>query len=104
MTPEQLQEIFGTEPARIYSFIGSAPEGSDSVTHITEAFATEAGTSLVDCVVTQLSGTWLIYTRNTTVDSDMFRLVVELPLPEPEVQEVPAEPETQPEEETPNAS
>ena len=100
MTPEQLQEIFGTEPARIYSFTGSVPEGSDIVAHITEAFATEAGSTLVDCVVTQLSGSRLVYTRNTEVDSDIFRLVVELPLPEPEIAEVPTEPE-QPQEETP---
>jgi hypothetical protein len=99
MTSEQLQEIFGNEPARIYSFTGSVPEGSDPVAYITEEFATAAGTNLVDCVVTQLSGSRLVYTRNTEVTSATFRLVVELPLPEPEVVETPTE--STPTEETP---
>jgi hypothetical protein len=101
MSPIQLQEIFGTEPGRIYSFTGSVPEGSDPVEHITEEFATAAGSSLIDCVVTQLSGSRLVYTRNTEVTSDTFRLIVELPLPEPEPEVVETPTESTPTEETP---
>jgi hypothetical protein len=97
MDPQKLQELFGTEPSRIYEFNGSVPEGSDPVAHITEAFATAAGTNLINCTVTQLFGSWLVYTKETEVASDTFRLVAELPLPEPEA---PTEPE-QPDEETP---
>lgn len=99
MDLQKLQEIFGTEPGRIYAFTGSVPEGSDSVAHITEAFATAAGSNLIDCVVTHLFNTRLVYTRNTQVTSDSFSLVVELPLPEPEVVETPTE--STPTEETP---
>ena len=99
MDLQKLQELFGTEPARVYEFNDSVPEGSDPVAHITEAFATAAGTNLINCIVTQAFGNWLVYTRETEVTSDTFRLVVELPLPEPEP-EVTAEPT----EETPNAS
>jgi len=97
MDLQKLQEIFGTEPGRIYAFTGSVPEGSDPVAHITEAFATAAGSNLVDCVITQLFDSRLVYTRNTEVASDSFNLVVELPLPEPEPE---VQPE-QPQEETP---
>jgi hypothetical protein len=97
MDLQKLQELFGTETARVYEFNDSVPEGSDPVAHITEAFATAAGTNLINCIVTQVFGNWLVYTRETEVASDTFRLVVELPLPEPEVT---AEPE-QPQEETP---
>ena len=99
MDLQKLQELFGTEPGRIYAFVGSVPDGSDPVAYITEAFATAAGSNLVDCVVTQLFGNQLVYTRNTEVTSDTFVLVAELPLPEPEVVETPTEPT--PTEETP---
>ena len=97
MDLQKLQELFGTQPARVYEFNDSVPEGSDPVAHITESFATAAGTNLINCIVTQVFGNWLVYTRETEVTSDIFGLVVELPLPEPEVT---AEPE-QPQEETP---
>ena len=99
MDLQKLQEIFGTEPSRIYAFVGSVPEGIDPVAHITEAFATAAGSTLVDCVVTQIFDSRLVYTRNTEVTSDSFSLVAELPLPEPEVVETPTE--STPTEETP---
>jgi hypothetical protein len=99
MNPKTLQELFGNEIGRIYAFDGSIPQDENPQVHITEAFATAAGTNLVDCVVTQLSGAWLVYTRNTQVDSDTFRLCVELPLPEV-VEETPETPT----EETPNVS
>ena len=98
MDPTKLQELFGTEPARIYRFNSSVPEDSNPVAYITQEFATAAGTNLINCIVTQLFGNWLVYTKETQVTSDIFALVAELPLPEPEV---PAEPEPQPEEETP---
>jgi hypothetical protein len=98
MTSEQLQEIFGNEIGRVYSFTDSIPEGSDPQVHITEAFATAAGSNLINCIVTHIFGTWLVYTKESTVTSDKFTLLVELPLPVPEVPEVPevpAESETQ---------
>ena len=99
MDLQKLQELFGTEPARIYTFTASVPENSNPVAHITEAFAIAAGTNLINCIVTEVRGNWLVYTRETEVTSDTFMLVGELPLPEPEP-EVP----TEPNEETPNAS
>ena len=97
MTSEQLQEIFGNEVGRVYTFTGDVPEDSDPDVYITEAFATAAGSNLINCIVTHIFGTWLVYTKESEVTSDKFTLVVELPLSEPEVPEVPAEPETQPE-------
>jgi hypothetical protein len=90
----KLQELFGTDPARVYEFTASVPEDINPVAHITEAFATAAGSNLINCIVTEVSGNWLVYTKETEVTSDKFTLVVELPLPEPEpeVPEVPAEP------------
>lgn len=87
MTPEKLQELFGTEVGRVYAFTGGIPNDTDPQVHITESFATAAGTNLIDCVVTNFGSGWLVYTRNTTVTSDEFMLLVELPLPEPEVVE-----------------
>jgi hypothetical protein len=87
MTPEKLQELFGTEIGRVYSYTGSIPDNKDASEHITHAFADAAGTNLVDCMVTNFGSGWLLYTRHTTVTSDEFSLVVELPLPEPEVQQ-----------------
>jgi hypothetical protein len=97
MTSEQLQEIFGNEVGRVYEFTDSVPEDSDPDVYITEAFATAAGSNLINCIVTHIFGTWLVYTKESEVTSDKFTLIVELPLPEPEIPEVPAESETQPE-------
>lgn len=87
MTPEKLQELFGTEVGRVYSYTDSIPENKDATEHITHAFADAAGTNLVDCLVTHFGLGYLVYTRNITITSDKFSLVVELPLPEPEVQQ-----------------
>lgn len=87
MTPEKLQELFGTEVGRVYAYTGGTPENEDPQEHITHAFATAAGTNLVDCVVTNFGSGWLVYTRNITVTNDEFMPLVELPLPEPEVEE-----------------
>ena len=87
MTSEQLQELFGNEVGRVYAYTGGTPENENPQVHITESFATAAGTNLVDCVVTNFGSGWLVYTRNITVTSDEFMLLVELPLPEPEVVE-----------------
>ena len=100
MTPEKLQELFGTEVGRVYSYTGGTPENEDPQVHITHAFAEAAGTNLVDCVVTHFGGGWLVYTRNTTVTSDEFMPLVELPLPEPE-EEQQQEQQEQQEGETP---
>lgn len=86
MTLEQLQEIFGKEPATIYIYDGIVDD--EPTVEITEAFATAAGTNLVDCVVSQFDSTWFVYTRNTVVEDDLFRLVITLPLPEPELPEI----------------
>lgn len=100
MTPNQLQEIFGNDVGRVYEFTGIITEDSDPEVYITEAFATAVGSNLINCIVTRIFGSWLVYTKESEVTSDTFRLIVELPLPEPEVPEVPevpAEPEAQPE-------
>jgi hypothetical protein len=97
MTSTQLQEIFGSEVGRVYAFTDIVPEDSDPEVYITEAFATAAGSNLINCIVTHLFGTWLVYTKESEVTSDKFTLLVELPLPEPELPEAPAESETQPE-------
>jgi hypothetical protein len=88
MTPQHLQELFGTETGRVYAFDGSVPAGEEPIAAITEEFATAAGTNLVDAVVTNIGGAWAVYTRNTIVTDEKFRLVVELPLP---VEEIPTE-------------
>jgi len=93
MTPEKLQELFGTEVGRVYSYTGGVPDNTNPTEHITYAFAEAAGTNLVDCVVTHFGSGWLVYTRNITVTSNEFMLLVELPLPEVEV--VPAAEEQQ---------
>ena len=103
MDLQKLQELFGTEPARVYAFIAEVPEDSNPVAHITEAFATAAGTNLINCIVTEVRGNWLVYTRETEITSAEFALVVELPLPELELEPEP-EPEPEATEETPNAS
>jgi hypothetical protein len=87
MTPEKLQELFGTEVGRVYSYTGGIPDNTDPTEHITHSFAEAAGTNLVDCVVTHFGSGWLVYTRNITITNDEFMLLVELPLPEPEVVE-----------------
>jgi hypothetical protein len=87
MTPEKLQELFGTEVGRVYSYTGGIPDNTDPTEHITHSFAEAAGTNLVDCVVTNLGSGWLVYTRNISVTSGEFMLLVELPLPELEVEE-----------------
>jgi hypothetical protein len=87
MTPEKLQELFGTEVGRVYAYTGGVPNDTDPQVHITESFATAAGTNLIDCVVTNFGSGWVVYTRNTTVTNDEFMLLVELPLPEPEIVE-----------------
>jgi len=84
MTPENLQDLFGTEIGRVYSYTGVIPENKDATEHITHAFADAAGTNLVDCLVTHFGSGYLVYTRHTTITSDEFSLAVELPLPEPE--------------------
>jgi hypothetical protein len=95
MTPEKLQELFGTEVGRVYSYTGSIPDNEDPTEHITHAFADAAGTNLVDCVVTHFGAGYLVYTRNITVTSDEFMPLVELPLPEPEEEEQQEEQEQQ---------
>jgi hypothetical protein len=52
-------------------------------------------------VVTQVSGTWIVYTKNTSVTDDNFTLFLELPLEEPviPIPEAPEESSNPPEEE-----
>ena len=96
MNLNELQNMFGTEIARIYVFSSTVPENQEPVEYITLDFARAAGTNLIDAVVTEINNTWLVYTRNTTVDDSNFKLMVELPLPEPEVQQPPEVAESEP--------
>lgn len=84
MNYNDLQNMFGKEPSKIYVFTGSIEDGKEPVEAITLDFARAAGTNLIDAVVTEINKTWVVYTRNTTVDDSNFSLYVELPLPEPE--------------------
>ncbi len=84
MNHDDLQNMFGKEPSKIYVFAGSVEDDQDPVEAITLDFSRAAGTNLVDAVVTKIDNTWMVYTRNTTVDDSNFSLYIELPLPEPE--------------------
>ncbi len=84
MNHDDLQNMFGKEPSKIYVFAGSIEDDQDPVEAITLDFARAAGTNLIDAVVTKINKTWIVYTRNTAVDDSNFSLYVELPLPEPE--------------------
>lgn len=83
MNNEDLENLFGKEPAKIYIFTGEIDSGQEPVEYITLDFARAAGTNLIDAVVSNINGTWIVYTRNTTVEDENFRLHLELPLPEP---------------------
>lgn len=97
---QSLQNIFGTDPAKIYIFDGAIPQDNDPVEYITHQFVEDAGTNLITCVVTEIQGTLIVYTKEEHQLSDKFRLYVELPLPVPEIVIPPVE-ETPPEETTP---
>ncbi len=84
MNQNDLQNMFGKDPSKIYVFAGSIEDDQDPVEAITLDFARAAGTNLIDAVVTKIDNTWMVYTRNTTVDDSNFSLYIELPLPEPE--------------------
>ena len=95
MKPELLQQLFGKEVAKVYVFDGSIPEDSDFASFVTEEFAKAAGTNLINCVVTTIQGTNLVYTHTDyEIEEGQFRFYIDLPLPEPEVvPEVIVEPE-----------
>lgn len=82
MNSEDLENLFGKEPAKIYIFTGKVELNAEPIEFITLDFARAAGTNLIDAVVSNLSGTWIVYTRNTTVEDQNFNLHLELPLPE----------------------
>ena len=98
MDQNDLQNMFGKEPSKIYIFTGLIEDGKEPAEAITLDFARAAGTNLIDAVVTKINKTWVVYTRNTTVDDSNFSLYVELPLPEPE-EVVPEQSESDPAEE-----
>jgi hypothetical protein len=100
MTDYEIQGLFGKEPAKIYSYNGSL-SSENPIEEITLDFARAANTNLVDAVVTQVGGTWIVYTRNTTVTDDNFTLFLELPLEEPviPISEITEESSNPPEEE-----
>ena len=86
MTPQNLQLMFGAEHAKVYQFTDSVPNGEIPQVHITLKFADAVGNNLIDCIVTELSNVWYVYTQNEhAVTGDLFELAAELPLPEPEV-------------------
>lgn len=86
MNLQKLEELFGTEPAKLYMFNDSVPTDIDPVAHITEIFAVAAETNLINCVVTQIFGNWLVYTKESEITDDNFVLVCDFPLPQPEVE------------------
>lgn len=92
MTPMELQGVFGKAHAKVYEFANSVPDGETPQVYITVKFAEAISNYLVDCVVTEMLGNWYVY---TTTDHEItgteFSLVAELPLPEPEPVEPPAE-------------
>lgn len=92
MTNYEIQGLFGKEPARIYIYRGEITS-ENQIEEITLDFARAAGTNLVDSVVTQIDGSWMVYTRNTTVTDDNFELFMELPLEEPVIPPIPEVPE-----------
>jgi hypothetical protein len=92
MNSEDLENLFGKDPAKIYVFSGEVDSGTDPVEFITLDFARAAGTNLIDAVVSNINGTWIVYTRNTTVEDQNFTLFLELPLPEPIIEEPAPEP------------
>jgi len=84
MTHDLLQQLFGTEPAKIYIYAGELVAGDSQVENITLKFADAAGTNLVSCVVTQLKGTYFVYTKDDyNIEDSNFIFVVDLPLPLP---------------------
>jgi hypothetical protein len=86
MTPQELQLMFGTEHAKVYQFADTVPAGEIPQVHITLKFADAISNNLIDCIVTELSNTWYVYTKNEhTISGGLFELAAELPLPEPEV-------------------
>ena len=86
MTPQDLQLMFGTEHAKVYQFTESVPDGEIPQVQITLKFADAVGSNLIDCIVTDLSNTWFVYTKNEhAITGGSFELAAELPLPEPEV-------------------
>jgi hypothetical protein len=87
----EIQGLFGKEPAKIYIYNGPVTS-ENPIEEITLDFVRAAKTNLVDAVVTQLNGIWIVYTRNTMVTDDNFTIMLELPLEEPVVPEVPEEP------------
>jgi len=98
MTPMELQGVFGKAHAKVYEFTDSVPDGETPQVYITVKFAEAISNYLVDCVVTELKGVWYVCTQTSHELTDSnFSLVAELPLPEPEPVEPPAE-EAAPEE------
>jgi hypothetical protein len=84
MTHDLLQQLFGTEPAKVYVYAGELVDGDSQVENITLKFADAAGTNLVSCVVTQLKGTYFVYTKDDyNIEDSNFIFVVDLPLPLP---------------------
>jgi hypothetical protein len=94
MIPEELQQVFGKDIAKVYEFTGTIPEAENPQVHITVQFATAINNFLVDCIVTNLNNRWYIYTKTPhEFSAGDFVLSVELPLPEPEPIEPPPESE-----------
>lgn len=96
MTPQELQLLFGKETAKIYFFDGTVPEGEDVSSYVTHEFAKEAGTNLINCIVTTVQESILVYTHTDyVIPEGEFRFYVDLPIPEPEIvpETLPTEPE-----------
>lgn len=104
MSPELLEKLFGSNPAKVYIYDGTV-SSQDISASVTEMFAQAAGTNLISCVVTVIKDMIIVYTQDQVEIADgSFRLIATLPVvvvPAPVVEPVVVD--TQVEEQT-NAS
>jgi hypothetical protein len=81
MTPAEFQEIFGSDPAKLYYYTGSLLSDQNPCGTITVEFVNAVNNNLINSIVTQIQGNWFVYTKDEhTILSDLFVLAVEFPL------------------------
>lgn len=80
MSPELLEKLFGSNPAKVYIYDGTVSD-QDISASVTEMFAQAAGTNLISCVVTVIKGMIIVYTQDQVEITDgSFRLIATLPV------------------------
>jgi hypothetical protein len=88
MPPELFEELFGKSSAKVYLYTGTLLDNENPCESITVKFATAINNYLIDCLVTQISGNWYVYTKTPhELTGNDFQLMVSLPLPLPVVNE-----------------